>query len=188
MKQRVNKRNLNIMRNLLLLKIIIFCFIGCKTDKTKELDYCQILERDQSHVDHTETDTSIIAENRRIRRQYFSENFNQIIEHIKQNGFPRISRETMDQDSCKFHAIQITLIHTIQTRPEVFFSDEIISLFEKEIKNGNMQPEDLLSSFRVGFQMNNFCKDLKENIERAIHVWKITQLKNVELNYTDCPS
>lgn len=170
----------------LTLGILMISMIACKPNKSLELDYCEMLTRDQSYVNHDETDKAVVEENKRKRSQIFVENYEQLIALTKREGFPSISFENLPQDSCKYWAITITLIHIAQTKPETFFSEEAIALFEEEIEKGNIDSEDLAPAFRVSLMTNEFCDDLQGNIEKAIQIWGMEPYLNVRPKFKKC--
>jgi hypothetical protein len=155
----------------LIIGIIIIGIVSCKRIQPVEIDYCEMLTRDQSHVNHVETEKSVMEENNKIRHQIFLENYEQLIQLTKDEGFPNISFDSLPQDSCKYWAITATLIHIAQSKPKIFFSEETISLFKEEMDKGNLESEDLTPAFRISFVTNEFCEDLQEIINKAIQTW-----------------
>lgn len=144
------------------------CLVACKTNKPVEFDYCSMLETDQSHLNEGVADEIKRKENTSLRKKGFEENFQQILELTKQQGFPNVSFENLPKDSCKYWAVTSTLIHMAQTKPEVFFSEETTTLFKEEMNKGNLDSEDLTPAFRMSFATNEFCQNLEASINRAI--------------------
>ena len=175
------------MKQLQLILVLLLTFtLACKNEKPIELDYCDMLSKDQSYVNKETTDTAVIERNRRLRHQIFVENYTQIVRLTKQSGFPNFDFEALPQDSCKNWALTATLIHMAQAKPEIFFSTENIALLSSEIDKGNLDSSDLFVAFKVSFVTNQFCEELRENINMAITKWRIKDLENTEANYKSC--
>jgi hypothetical protein len=157
------------MKNVLLLFIsLIISFTACTSNKSVEWDFCNMLTKDQSHLNDGVTDADKRKENTSLRNKGFEENFLQILELSKQQGFPNVSFEDLPKDSCKYWAVTATLIHMAQTKPEVFFSEEITLLFKEEMNKGNLDSDDLTPAFRMSFATNEFCQNLEASINHAI--------------------
>jgi hypothetical protein len=172
------------------LQIIIGIFtliaLSCEHNKPIEIDYCEMLARDQYYVNRDETDQAIREENSKKRRQIFEENYEQIIKLTKQEGFPKINFENLPQDSCKYWAVTITLIHIAQSRPEIFFSQETVALFKEEMEKGNLDSKNLAPAFRVSFMTNEFCEELQKPIQDAIESWKMESHLNRKPKFRKC--
>lgn len=173
----------------IILSLIIFILLkNCTPIKSKELDYCKMLERDQSYVsfDTTASKERILSANNK-REQIFKENFNLIIQHSKINGFPEMgSLKTSGIDSCRNWVVFITLFHIGQSQPELFFEVETRQIIEKEIKEGRLESGALFAPLREGFLNFEFCKNQKDDIYEALDHWglKATQLPTIK--FTDC--
>jgi len=160
--------------------------VSCKDVKDQPIDYCQMLEHDQSYTS-TGTEDSLVREsNRQKRIQLFEANYETILREIESNHFPDLSIKTTTQDSCRFWAITMTFIHMAQTRPEVLFSEKSRKMMAQEILEGHLQPEDIVPAFRVTFGHKEFCSDLRESIEQAILAWKVGDMINAEPTYVAC--
>ncbi|MCC6722976.1 MAG: hypothetical protein IT258_00605 [Saprospiraceae bacterium] len=170
----------------LIIGILIIGIVSCERIKPNKIDYCKMLTKDQSHVNHVDTDTSVMNENNRIRQQIFLENYVQLIQSTKEEGFPNISEDNLPQDSCKYWAVTATLIHMAQAKPEIFFSEETISLFKKEMDAGHLKSEDLVPAFRISFTTNEFCDSLQETINKALQTWKMEPFLNSQPKFKKC--
>ncbi len=170
----------------IMLAILLLGIFSCSPNKPLAMDYCEMLQRDQSFVDREETDPAKRERNHLKRQQLFIENYEQIIQCTKREGFPKVRFAHLPQDSCKYWAVTMTLIHTAQTKPEIFFGDESISLFNQQIKKGNLEPEVLAPAFRVSFTTNEFCDDLEESIRKAIKIWGMESYLNKEPKFKKC--
>lgn len=166
--------------------ILILAMPNCKPNKPIDIDYCDMLTKDQSYVNLEEKDEQIRMENNKKREELFVKNYEQIIQLTKQEGFPNIDRNNMPQDSCKYWGVTATLIHMAQAKPEIFFSEDNITLFESEIKKGNLEPKNLTPAFRISFITNEFCEDLREPINKAVDVWKMKTFLNSEPKFKKC--
>lgn len=173
-------------KSLILIVLLVVCVIGCKPIEPIELDYCEMLKRDQSYVDRDEPDEKVRTENNRKRGEIFIENFEALISLTKQDGFPEKGLLKTPLDSCRIWAINMTLIHMVQEKPETFFSQEIVSLFDGELKKGNLEAEDLASPIRTSFMTNRFCSDLRDPIQKAIDVWGVGSKIFREPKFKEC--
>ena len=175
------------MKNILLLFITFMINLtACKTNKAVELDYCKMLTKDQSHLNEVVIDPNKRKENTSLRNKGFEENFQQILVLTKQQGFPNVSFEELPKDSCKYWAVTATLIHMAQTKPEVFFSEEITSLFKAEITKGNLDSEDLMPAYRISFTSNEFCQKLEASINQAIQTLGMEPHLNGSPSFKKC--
>ncbi|HMR86644.1 MAG TPA: hypothetical protein PKD51_00745 [Saprospiraceae bacterium] len=165
--------------------IIAVCW-SCKLNKKVDLDYCNMLEKDQSHMNEGVTDPDKRKENTSLRNKGFEENFQQILELTKQQGFPNVSFEDLPKDSCKYWAVTATLIHMAQTKPEVFFSEEITTLFKEEINKGNLDSDDLTPAYRISFTSNKFCQNLEASINHAIQTLGMETYLNGSPTFKKC--
>ena len=142
---------------------LLIVFYSCKesTVTSKTLDYCKMLEDDQTLKGQD-------------RKNVFKENFKSIIEYTQRNGFPNYDFNELPKDSCKTWAVMATLIHITQTSPELIFNNDILELFSVEIEKGNLNPEDIYPAFKVstgGGQM--FCDSLEPIINKTFDKWKM---------------
>lgn len=166
--------------------ILTVGFWACKTNKSAELDYCKMLTKDQSHLNEGVTDPNKRKENTSLRNKGFEENFQQILVLTKQQGFPNVSFEGLPKDSCKYWAVTATLIHMAQSKPEVFFSEEITTLFKAEITKGNLDSEDLMPAYRISFTSNEFCQKLEASINQAIQTLGMEPHLNGSPSFKKC--
>lgn len=80
----------------------ILVIIGCKEASSNEIDFCKMLELDQSYLPNEEITIDEATSNSQKREEIFKANFRQLIEYSQQNGFPDIgSLQTTGLDSCK---------------------------------------------------------------------------------------
>ena len=148
------------MRILILLNLILI-FLSCKnsdTDSKIELDYCKMLELDQSYVNSDTTDRVKQNSDRLKRHNLIKNNFKDLIQYSSQNGFPEMgSLKATGIDSCRNWAVFITIFHIGQIEPKLLFEDETINVFKNEIENGNLKSSSIFSSIRDGFRDHEFC-------------------------------
>lgn len=156
------------------LSLVIF-LISCNQPKV-DIDYCSMLEEDQSYLSSEELDQ---------RKKVFVENLETIVKEINENGFPDINPiGKPPKDSCKYWAINGTLIHISQTRPDLFYNEDHVSLFETEIKKGNLDPQVLYPAIKMG-SSREFCSDMKSQIFGAIDRWTL-DANDFELKFKEC--
>lgn len=174
-----------------MIRFIILCFstlLFCSSCENKvkkiELDYCEMYKKDQSFVAENSNPNLTEEENRIEREKLVIQNFNKLIQFTKEKGFPQTFFK--DPEACKFWSISLTLIHTAQMQPELFFHDSTIHLFSKELKSGRLKPELLIPVFKISSRTNVFCKTLEPQIEQSILIWDIpTQFSN-SIQYKTC--
>lgn len=166
--------------------LILASNISCQLDNPVQINYCEMLTKDQSHVDFDYTDPQVVKSNVQQRKEIFLENYKQIIALTKQEGFPNINFDSLPQDSCKYWAITATLIHMAQAWPDVFFTEETISLLKKEMEEGNLESEDLTPAFRISFHTNEFCDNLEPLIKKAIDTWEMKPHLDSEPRFKKC--
>ncbi len=159
------------------LVVISLFLIGCSTNEPLVLDYCAMLERDQTTPDKNETDTLLRRQILDQRRQSFVENFELLLAETKQNGFPFLDQETQQSDSCKYWAVTATLIHMGQAHPHKIFTREVIDLFANEMNEGRVTSGTLFPAFSVSFVTKEFCDTLENKINLALDNWKIDRDK-----------
>ncbi|HRX29230.1 MAG TPA: hypothetical protein P5235_07570 [Saprospiraceae bacterium] len=160
-------------RNAILLKMILLfsIFISCSD---KELDYCKMLELDQSFVNSDTTDLEKFNENRSKRKQLIKKNFNDIIEYSDQFGFPEMGNLNVSGiDSCRNWAVFITCFHIGQIEPQLFFEHETVEVLSREIQRGNLESSSLFTSLREGFRNHKFCESQKDFILQTLEKWNI---------------
>jgi hypothetical protein len=87
----------------------MFLLAGCKT---AELDYCRMLELDQSHVNSDTTNMVKFEADRTKRIELIKDNFKELIEYSKNNRFPEMGKlDASGVDSCRNWAVFITCFH-----------------------------------------------------------------------------
>ncbi len=164
--------------------VVIILIIGCQS---KELDYCKMLELDQSYVNTDTTDMVKMEIDRRKRKELIKNNFHELIDYAKNNGFPEMGKlDVSGIDSCRNWAVFITCFHIGQIEPQLFFEDETIEVLTKEIEKGNLKSSSLFTSFREGFRSHEFCETQKDVIRRTLQNWQIEIEKLPEIRYKKC--
>jgi hypothetical protein len=167
---------------LLLFIFLMIQFICCKKP---HIDYCVMLAKDQSYL----FDKDVPPEENKIRREtrkaLINENFQMLLNEIKKNGFPEITKETQSLDSCKYYAVVLTLTHICQTDPELFYSPEIEKLFLNELNQGRLDRDLLFTPIKIGSN-EIVCDGLKKRIEEVIHSWGMNLETINNLRYKPC--
>lgn len=154
-----------------------FFLIHCGLKKSIKLDYCKMLEEDQSHVNNDKSNMEQYRKDSNLRDAIFYKNFQSIIELTLEEGFPDVN---MTKDSCLNSAVYMTMIHTAQSNPKLFFSNEIVALFKEELKNESLDKQLLNTSTLMGYLSNETEEEIKLMIDVAIKTWNIDREKNFE--------
>ncbi|MCB9311011.1 MAG: hypothetical protein H6567_13215 [Lewinellaceae bacterium] len=167
-----------------ILSIVIFLLMGCQS---KELDYCKMLELDQSHVCMDTTDMIKFQAERTIRHELIKNNFKELIEYADKNRFPEMGKlDVSGIDSCRNWAVFITCFHIGQIEPQLFFEEKTIEVLTREIEKGNLESSSLFTSFREGFRNHEFCKSQEEIIQSTLEKWEININELPEVRYKKC--
>ena len=173
------------IRLLLPILVCICTFHSFSCNLKYRIDYCEILEKDQSNLfsqERTQEENAIALEK---RKQIFLENFDVIIKEVMRKGFPHLNEESKKLDSCIYDAILATLIHISQTRPDLFYSPEITDLFLKEIQANRLTTDLLYTPVKMG-AFNTVCDTLKTRIETAIKLWGVKEELLQNFKYKNC--
>ncbi len=157
-----------------ILLCLFLLIISCtQKEKKIELDYCQMIAEDQDDT--------------KDRYEAFIRNYQLLIDYTKQNGFPSIDENYLPQDSCKYQAVTFTLVHIAQTAPELLFNNEIIQLFSKEMKKGNLDVSDLYPAFKISSSQGQaFCEALKPYIDASFKAWQMDEELYERFRYEPC--
>jgi len=154
----------------LILPLMSLILFHCKNQKI-ELDFCKIVELDQSFVSKDKSNMAKFESDRRNRRKLFKKNFEELIVLAKGSGFPNADLINEPKDTCISYAITLTLIHIAQSKPDLLFNKETIDLLGKELENGNLNSRDLAPAYQMSIMTTEFCNALKDKIEYASEVW-----------------
>src|SRR5690606_1593374 len=101
------------------------------------------------------------------------------------NGFPNVVKEDQVRDSCKYWAIYSTMIHISQTRPDIFYSEEMMNLFSKEINENRMDNSILYTAVKIG-SLSKTCDTLKNQVHKSVTSWKIDTTLLDRFKYVHC--
>ncbi len=97
---------------LTVLLVIVILIYSCSRDKVAELDYCNMLELDQSHIPQDWSDQDAVVKENNIRRDIFKNNFEKLMNYAKAKGFPEMgSLQSSGIDSCRNWTLVLTLFH-----------------------------------------------------------------------------
>ena len=168
-----------------ILGFFLIALIACNEEPIK-LDYCKMISEDQSYVNNDKSDMVKFKVDKAERHKIFKKNFDLIMQKTKQEGFPYISLNNYQKDSCKERAILMTMIHTAQSNPNIFFSKKYADLFKREIDKGNIEKELLERSSIITAKTIDLCDELKPNIEYATKKWGIDLHIFNEANFIAC--
>lgn len=155
--------------------IILICLISlsyCKVDPIK-LDYCTMMSEDQSFINYDMSNMVKFNEDKIKREQLFKKNFDLLMLKTKQDGFPNVTVNDFMLDSCKYWAVSMTMIHTAQTNPELFFSNRTANLFKREMDKGNLRKAILEESCVFVASTNDLCNQLSDDIRVACDLWEV---------------
>lgn len=173
--------------------LVCFLFFFCGHPIKKiEIDFCEILKKDQSHI-NTDKSNRNYHKDKAYRENLLNKNFELLTEYIKQKKLPKI--EHYKDIPCLNEALQITLIHTAQINQQELFSQKNIDLLQKQINQGRLDKELLKRAIIVMSLTSKICKRHQSNIVSAIKAWELNNeiyneksLLNFvhEINYSEC--
>ena len=168
----------------LLFGLLLFILHSCQVN---ELDYCKMLELDQSYVNLDTSDRVKFEADRMKREELINKNFKDLIEYSKLNQFPEMGRlDVTGIDSCRNWAVFITCFHIGQIEPKLFFEDETIEVLTREIERGNLKGSALFTSFIEGFRNHQFCTNQKDMIYKTLKSWEINVEELPKIRFIDC--
>jgi hypothetical protein len=178
----INQRSIN--QVLGILTIILFLLTGCKD---KELDYCKMLELDQSYVNLETPDMENLEANREKRKMLIKNNFKDLIDYADRNRFPEMGKlDVSGVDSCRNWVVFITCFHIGQIEPQLFFEDKTVEVLTREIERGNLKSSSLFTSFIEGFKSHEFCESKKDIIYGALETWQIKIDELPSMKFKNC--
>jgi len=176
----------NTIKHIVFTSIVTLIFWNCTNETNLKLDYCEMLELDQSFVENDGSEKQIKS-NHAKRKKGFKENFERIIQYSKYNGFPEMgSLQTSGVDSCRNWVVMITLFHVGQTQPKLFFENETKQLLEKEIMEGRLESGSLFPPLREGFKNHEFCLTRQDQIHNALIAWNLKIEDLPKIKFVDC--
>jgi hypothetical protein len=161
--------------NLLRIKIsVIGLFltgmISCN-EKPIKLDYCDMISEDQTYVNNDKSDIIKYNADKSKRHEIFKKNFDLIMQKTKVDGFPKTSFNSYQRkDSCKFLAVEMTMIHIAQSNPQMFYSKKYVDIFKSELDKGNIEKRLLKQSSNVTAKTIDLCEEFRPNIEYALKI------------------
>lgn len=165
-----------------LLLIVVF---SCNEEKI-EIDYCEMLERDQSFVNNDKSNMEQFNSDKLKRTILINENFELLIKKTKQSGFPNIQNNQMSRDSCLERAVLITMIHKSQLDPDQFYGKSMTSLFESELEKGTLDSEILEKSCLITAATIDLCEHLRPRIKSALELWKLDEKLIEKAKFINC--
>ena len=169
-----------------ILIIGLLCVVISCNEAPIKLDYCKMISEDQSYVNTDKSDMLKFRADKVERHKIFKKNFDLIIQKTKQEGFPFISLNNYQKDSCKYWAVSMTMIHTAQSNPKVFFSKKYVDLFKLEMDKGNIEKKLLEKSSIITARTIDLCPELKPKVEYATKKWEIDSDIFEEANFIRC--
>lgn len=165
--------------------LFILVLFSCKQDPIY-IDYCKMIDDDQSFVNTNKRDLEQYNADKLERHKIFKKNFDMLMRKTAQDGFPYVALENLPQDSCKYWAVSMTMIHTAQSNPTVFFSKKYADLFKREMDEGNLEEQTLKRSVEITAKTIELCENIKSDIQYAVGVWGIDYSVFDEANFVAC--
>jgi hypothetical protein len=160
-------------------------FIACGQEALI-LDYCKMISEDQSYVNTDKSDMVNFKADKAKRHEIFKKNFDLLMMKTKQAGFPYVSLNNYQQDSCKYWAVSMTMIHTAQSNPSLFFNKKYAKLFKREMDKGNIEKKLLRQASTITAKTIDLCETIKPNIKYATELWGIDYSIFEEANFIKC--
>lgn len=164
---------------------VLVSLMACK-EKTIALDYCKMIAEDQSYVNTNPSDSINFKADKAKRGKIFEKNFALVINKTKQEGFPYINLKNPQEDSCKYWAVSMTMIHMAQSKPAVFFSKKYVNLFKHELDKGNIEKKLLQRASLITARTIDLCEELKPQIEYASKQWAMDIDLFKQANFINC--
>ena len=164
---------------------LYFGLVACKQEPI-ELDYCKMIEEDQSYVNNDKSDMVKFNADKSERHKLFAKNFDLIMQKTNHDGFPKTSLTSYPKDSCKYWAVSMTMIHTAQSNPKLFFGRKCADLFKTEMDKGNIERKLLEQSSIITAKTIDLCEDLKSRIEYATKIWGLESQIFDTANFINC--
>lgn len=158
------------MRVLVLAFILVVISFACRRNHLDNIDFCEILSRDQSFVNVDKSNFEKFMEDREIRMGIINENLDLLLAVTRKNGFPNSS---IVQDSCVDKAAELTIIHAAQINQEKLFKKATVRLFEREIEKGNLNKQILERALIIMERTSEVCVSQKKDIVSAVESWGI---------------
>lgn len=162
------------MKYILPIFFIVLSFLSfCQTDTISREEiaemFLEINKSDQPHIGE------------KIRDTLFIKNFNQIIDLIKIQGYPKFSnvKKNKKLNQSIESGTRRTFVHILQTKPELLLNEEIIDIISKEVSEQRLNAELLkfaLSVYQYDIDTGrivSWSKLVENNFYLAIQKWEI---------------
>lgn len=162
------------MKYILSIFFIVLSFLSfCQTDTLSREEIADMFH------DINKSDETHMGE--KIRDTLFIKNFNQIIDLIKVQGYPKFSDEKKNKklNQSIESGTRRTFVHILQTNPELLLNKEIIDIVSTEISEQRLDAELLkfaLSVYQYDMDQGNivsWSKSVENNFYLAIQKWDI---------------
>ena len=152
------------MKLLIILLIPVF-FLNCNTNVKSNLNYCLILEMDQSNLEPT------LNANEK-RGNLILDNWKLLLNELQNSPNLKVEISTTGPDSCKFNAYMFTLTHVSQSFPEELYNMKTIKLIEQKI-NENVINKDILYTACKVTSFGSYKTDFKPLFIYALKSWQL---------------
>ena len=80
----------------------------------------------------------------------------------------------------------MTMLHSAQIQPEVFFSKSNASLFQHEITNGNLKVSMLEKCVILLVMTEEICRSIQSDLASAVKLWGLDLNILSQGNFVDC--
>lgn len=154
---------------------LVAIIISCSPIQQEPLDYCDIFEKDRSHVNVDKQSKSYLEDSIK-RAKNIIENWKKLEHEVKTSGFPDIHPYSSGIDSCRYWAVTMTFIHIVQNSSNEFIKKKNMNLMKKEIDAGRMSHDFIFKCFKIGLMTNSFCLSQKEKLNHALKYLNIKRL------------
>ena len=107
------------------------------------------------------------------RKALIEANFNALLEVIDREGFPTLTYKDKAENTCRYRALTMTMIHAAQLFPERFFGPSCVTFFATEMKAGRLEQDLLEQACIIALQTMNLCQELEPFMQQALIRWEL---------------
>jgi len=132
-----------------------------------------MIEADQSFVNNDRSDLQLFEADRTKRKAIIHANFDLLLEVTNQDGFPIITETDKEEQTCRYRALTMTMIHAAQLFPERFFGPSCIAVFSGELEVGRLDRALLERASFVTIRTMEICEELEPQILQALKSWRL---------------
>lgn len=165
--------------------LFILILLGCSSDPAP-LDYCLMIEADQSFVNNDRSNLAQFEADRAKREALIEANFDGLLEVVNRSGFPILTDKDKEENTCRYRAITMTMIHTAQLFPERFFGPFCTAIFTTEMKEDRLDQALLERASIITARTMDICTDWKPQIQQALFQWGLDLALLEEMSFVEC--